>query len=121
MTRQVRLGAIAAIPPGEGRNVRVGGIDLAVFHGRDGRAYVTQAECPHRKGPLADGLFGGTTLVCPLHEWSFDLHSGMALNGACGIRVYPCRVEDDGVVVVEIDEAGEPPVFRVSDYRRFGQ
>jgi nitrite reductase (NADH) small subunit len=121
MTRHVRVAELAAIPEGEGRTFDVGEAKVAVFHGRDGRLFATQAECPHRGGPLADGLLGGTTLVCPLHEWTFDLLSGMALQGECGIRTYPCRVGADGVVVVDVEEDGAPPPFRIADYGKFKQ
>jgi nitrite reductase (NADH) small subunit len=117
----VRLGKLAAIPKGEGRIYDVGLVKVAVFHGRDGRLFATQAECPHRGGPLADGLVGGTTLVCPLHEWSFDLLTGMALHGECGVRTYPCHVAADGVVVLHLGDGGEPPPFRVTDYAKFGR
>jgi nitrite reductase (NADH) small subunit len=118
-TKHLRLGTLSAIPRGEGRTYEIGALRIAVFHGRDGRVFATQADCPHRQGPLADGLLGGTTLICPLHEWSFDLQSGMAVQGSCGIRVYPCRVDDQGVVV-DVEEDGAPPPFRVADYRKFG-
>jgi nitrite reductase (NADH) small subunit len=118
MSKHVLLGPIADIPPGEGRTYAVGKVSLAVFRTRQGRVFATQGECPHRGGPLADGLVGGTTLVCPLHEWSFDLLSGMALNGQCGIRVYPVRQEADGTVAVEMEEDGSPPPFRHVDYTK---
>jgi nitrite reductase (NADH) small subunit len=116
MTRRVPIGSLADIPVGEGRTFRVGGHRIAVFRSREGRAYATQADCPHRGGPLADGLVGGSTLVCPLHEWSFDLRSGMALNGSCGIRVYPLTEAPDGTLVVEIEEDGTQPPWRVTNY-----
>lgn len=119
MSKQIRLGPVAAIPKGEGRTFEIGLLRVAVFHGRDGRVFATQAECPHRQGPLSDGLLGGTTLVCPLHEWTFDLTSGMALQGSCGIHVYPVRVEGAGDVVLEIDDDGGRPPWRVTDYDKF--
>jgi nitrite reductase (NADH) small subunit len=119
MSKLVRVGPLSSIPKGEGRNFDIGPAKIAVFHGRDGRVYATQAECPHKNGPLADGLLGGTTLVCPLHEWSFDLVSGMALHGTCGIRVYPVRVDAQGAVSVEMEDDGRQPQWRVSDYERF--
>jgi nitrite reductase (NADH) small subunit len=120
MIKHVRLGTISSIPRGEGRTFEVGPVRVAVFHGRDGRVFATQAECPHRSGPLADGLLGGTTLVCPLHEWTFDLVSGMALQGACGIRIYPIHTEGDGNLVLEMDEDGGQPAWRVTNYQKFG-
>jgi nitrite reductase (NADH) small subunit len=83
------LGPMAQIPPGEGRRFAVDGLEVAVFRTRDGALYATQARCPHRAGPLADGLLGASTLVCPLHERRFDLHTGQALQGDCALTVYP--------------------------------
>jgi nitrite reductase (NADH) small subunit len=119
MSKHVRIGPLANIPKGEGRNFELGSVKVAVFHGRDGRVFATQAECPHRQGPLADGLVGGTTLVCPLHEWSFDLVSGMALQGSCGIRIYPIVTDGQGNLVIEMDDDGKQPQWRVSNYDKF--
>jgi nitrite reductase (NADH) small subunit len=55
---------------------------------------------PHCGGPLADGLVGGTTLVCPLHGWKFDLSTGVALMGECGLKTYPVRVDEDGGILI---------------------
>jgi len=93
MTERHRLGTLSQIPKGEGRNFQIGAQRVAVFHTRDGRVFATQASCPHRQGPLADGLVGGATLVCPLHEWQFDLETGNALVGECGIRVFAVQVD----------------------------
>ena len=95
-----KLGPVSQIPEGEGRTFRIGETEIAVFRTRGGALYATQAECPHRKGPLADGLVGHDTLVCPLHEWSFDLSSGVARQGSCGLQVYPIRQDADGTLVV---------------------
>jgi nitrite reductase (NADH) small subunit len=121
MSRHIRLGELASIPEGEGRTFDIGSANVAVFRSRGGHLFATQAECPHRGGPLADGLVGGTTLICPLHEWTFDLMSGMAIQGECGIRTYPCRVDEDGMIVLDVEEDGAPPPFRVADYARFAE
>jgi nitrite reductase (NADH) small subunit len=118
MTKRVELGPASAVPLGEGRGYEVHGVRLAIFRSRDGRVFATQGDCPHRGGPLADGLVGGTTLVCPLHEWSFDLLSGMPLTGSCGIRVYPIAQRPDGTLVLEIEEDGTQPPWRVTDYTK---
>jgi len=93
---EVLLGPTAAIPPGEGRTFEVAGDRIAVFHTRTGGFYATQAECPHRQGPLADGLVGGTTLICPLHSWKFDLTTGQHLDGESCLKTYPVRVDEAG-------------------------
>ena len=70
-------------------------------HTRKG-VYATQAECPHRQGPLADGLIGGATVVCPFHAWKFDLTTGEALMGQCGIQTYPVRLSEVGRTVADV-------------------
>jgi len=99
---EVTLGPIQAIPEGEGRTFEIGQKRLAVFRTRQGKVFATQASCPHRDGPLADGLVGGRTLVCPLHSLKFDLDTGRSLDGSCTLTVYPARLGSNGQVLVEL-------------------
>ena len=96
------LGRVDGIPPGEGRTFVLGGRRIAVFHGRDGALHATQADCPHRGGPLADGLVGGGVLICPLHERRFDLATGLSQDGDCQIAVFAVTRRADGSVTVEL-------------------
>jgi nitrite reductase (NADH) small subunit len=99
---EVTLGQVEEIPEGEGRMFEIGKKRLAVFHTRQGKVFATQADCPHRGGPLADGLVGGRTLICPLHSLKFDLDTGRALDGSCALAVYPARLGPHGQVLVEL-------------------
>jgi nitrite reductase (NADH) small subunit len=102
MKSPVTLGPVSAIPEGEGRTYEVDGRRLAVFRGRDGALFATQADCPHKNGPLADGLLGGSTLICPLHSLKFDLNTGKALNGECSLHVYPLQLTANGQLQVDL-------------------
>jgi len=102
MSRTVSLHIAAEIPPGEGRTVALSGTDIAVFRTRSGAVYASQASCPHKGGPLADGLLGGASVVCPLHEKVFDLTTGSCNDGSCTIAVYPIHRAADGGLVVEL-------------------
>lgn len=102
MKSPVTLGPVSAIPEGEGRTYQVDGRRLAVFRGRDGALFATQADCPHKNGPLADGLLGGSTLICPLHSLKFDLTTGKALNGECSLHVYPLQLTANGQLQVDL-------------------
>ena len=93
---ETRLGPLSQIPPGEGRVFTVAGVEIAVFHTRTGGVHAVQAECPHRRGPLADGLVGGTVVMCPFHSRKFDLTTGAGSLGDCDIRTYPLRVTAAG-------------------------
>src|SRR5687768_5756681 len=88
--RVVSAGPVERIPLGEGRNVEVDGEEIAVFRTRAGEVYAVQATCPHRGGPLADGIVGGKRVVCPLHAYAFDLASGEPAREGCpALRTYP--------------------------------
>ena len=103
MAADLDLGPLSAIPPGEGRNVEAFGHRIAIFHTRAGAVFAVQADCPHRGGPLADGLVGGTTLICPLHSWKFDLATGETLFGDCVIKTFPVRVDESGRILLTVE------------------
>ena len=90
------------IPPREGRPVKVGGLEIAIFN-LNGRFLTIENACPHKGGPLCDGIVTGTIVVCPLHGRHFDLETGMPARAAepsC-LAVFPTRVED-GIVLVDL-------------------
>jgi nitrite reductase (NADH) small subunit len=107
-TTEYLLGSLALIPPGEGRTFQVGERRVAVFHARNGSLYANQAECPHRGGPLADGLLGATTVICPLHGWKFDIATGEPRMGTCGITTYSVRLAEKGEIVLTLDDERIP-------------
>ncbi len=104
MTRTHDLGPVDRIPPGEGRTFDLGDVRVAVFRTRAGSVHATQASCPHREGPLADGLVGDGCVVCPLHGYRFDLATGQPLGHACGsIAVHAVTITSDGRVLLSLD------------------
>jgi nitrite reductase (NADH) small subunit len=93
------------IPLHEGRAVLVDGIELAIFH-VESRYLTIENKCPHKGGPLCDGIVSGTAVICPLHGRRFDLETGMAIRAsepAC-VTTFPTRVED-GMVFVSLGGA----------------
>jgi len=95
------VGPLTSIPPGEGRNFEIGGQKIAVFRNRSDQVFAVQAACPHKGGPLADGLLGGSTLVCPLHARKFELTTGAAIVGECGLKTFSARVDENSRIVLE--------------------
>jgi nitrite reductase (NADH) small subunit len=93
------LGPASQIPPGEGRSFIVDGTSIAVFHTRGGQFFATQAHCPHRGGPLADGLIDEAIVVCPLHDRTYALASGEGIGNTCALTVYPARLLGEQLVV----------------------
>ena len=99
--RWIRVGDRADVPAREGRVVRIGTREIAVFNLGD-RFLALDNQCPHKGGPLADGIVAGNAVVCPLHAWKIDLATGVVErpsdSAACVMR-YEVRVDDDGILV----------------------
>ena len=66
--------------------IEMAGERVAAFHTRTGQIFAVQADCPHKGGPLADGLLGGTTLLSPLHARKFELATGEPILGGCALK-----------------------------------
>jgi nitrite reductase (NADH) small subunit len=103
----IRITAAGNIPPREGRSVQVGDLSLAIFNTGE-RFLAVENRCPHSGGPLADGIVGGTTVTCPLHNWRICLESGEVSrpceSGAPPVRTFPIEVVD-GIVMLARDQA----------------
>jgi len=100
MGKELRIGHLSQIPAGEGRTFDLDGLRVAVFRTRAGRVFATQAACPHRAGPLADGLIDDSSVVCPLHDRIYDLRTGAGIGTDCSIMTYPVRVGADGTILL---------------------
>ena len=95
------LGPVEQIPLGEGRVFEVEGMPIAVFRTRRGEVFATQAACPHREGPLCDGIIGGRQVVCPLHAYKFDLATGSPVGNDCeALRTYAVSVSENGDILL---------------------
>ena len=103
--RWIRIARRDAVPPGEGRAVDIGTREIALFNLGD-RFLAIDNRCPHRGGPLADGIIAGDAVVCPLHAWKVCLETGAVERPgdatAC-LVTYPTRVESD-IVWIAVPE-----------------
>ena len=89
---------------GARRVARDQGLDVAVFRNHQDDVFALLDRCPHKGGPLSQGIVFGTSVACPLHNWSIELHSGCARepDEGCTPR-FAVKVED-GVVSLDADE-----------------
>ncbi len=102
-TATYNLGPVARIPLGEGRLFETGNTLIAIFRARDGRVYATEPWCPHKGGPLIDGIVAAGKVVCPLHGYTFDLASGKPAHNECrAIRTYPVKLTEEDEVLVTL-------------------
>ena len=86
------------IPPSQARTVRADNTVIAIFRLKDNRVKAVENRCPHKNGPLAEGIVSGDDVLCPLHNWRIHLDSGevAAPDEGC-VKTYPVKVEDGQV------------------------
>ncbi|MEZ0470056.1 nitrite reductase small subunit NirD [Luteimonas salinilitoris] len=71
-----------------------GAIDIAVFRTEGDQVYAVLDRCPHKGGPLSQGIVAGDAVTCPLHGWNIGLATGEACAPDVGcVRRFPTRVE----------------------------
>ena len=99
--RRVNLGSVEKVPRGQGFCFIVGGEEIAVFRQRDGRLFAARNRCPHRQGPLSEGVIGAGKVICPLHAHKFDLCSGQGPDPKECLTIYAVR-DVDGEIVLSV-------------------
>ncbi|PWQ97924.1 nitrite reductase small subunit NirD [Leucothrix arctica] len=76
------------------------GSNIALFRTTDDQVFAIRDECPHKQGPLSQGIMHGSSVTCPLHNWKIDLASGSALGADEGCtNVFPVKVEQGKVLL----------------------
>lgn len=80
MGRWVRALAGTELRAGEGRPVLVDGRWVALFRGRDGSVHAIDDTCPHQGASLGEGLFHEGRVICPWHNWVFDVATGACVR-----------------------------------------
>jgi nitrite reductase (NADH) small subunit len=101
----VRIAYCRDIPLREGRAVKVGSREIAIFNLGD-RFLAVANRCPHKGGPLADGIVSGAAVVCPLHAWKMSLETGKGVSGPSAsscVETFGTRVEA-GIVLLEFTD-----------------
>ena len=93
------------IPPlGARRIAREHGLAVAVFRSADDRVFALLDRCPHKGGPLSQGIVFGDSVACPLHNWTISLVDGQAKAPDVGCALsFACKVEAD-TVYLDADE-----------------
>jgi nitrite reductase (NADH) small subunit len=90
----VDVGAAADILPRSARVVRTARGDVAVFRTAADTYHAIDNRCPHRGGPLSEGIVHGDAVTCPLHNWVISLSTGRTLGADEGcVATIPVKVE----------------------------
>ncbi|MBL3526366.1 MAG: nitrite reductase small subunit NirD [gamma proteobacterium endosymbiont of Lamellibrachia anaximandri] len=98
MSEWIEVVELTQIPVLGSRVIKTREMDIALFRGSDDTVYAIRDACPHKNGPLSQGIMHGSSVTCPLHNWKIDLNSGEAMGPDEGCaNVFPARVEDGRV------------------------
>ncbi|HWK14664.1 MAG TPA: nitrite reductase small subunit NirD [Rhizobiaceae bacterium] len=94
------IGTIDDIPQRGARCVKTPQGKIGIFRTHDDRIYAIDDHCPHKGGPLTQGIVHGAAVTCPLHNWVFSLETGKALGADEGtVRTIPVRVTDGRISI----------------------
>ena len=88
-----QVGTIDDIPRRGARCVRAGDLTIAVFRTAKDEIFAIEDKCPHKNGPLSQGIVHDDCVTCPLHNWVISLRTGTAKGADDGqVTAYPVRL-----------------------------
>ena len=93
----IDVGAVTDVPRRGARRVATPAGDIAIFRTGDGEVFALRDQCPHKGGPLSQGIVHGRTVTCPLHAFNIDLATGEPTGADAGKGCTPTvalRVEN---------------------------
>ncbi len=98
MDNWYKVATLEDIPSPGSRVVKTQQGDIALFRTADGEVFALRDKCPHKGGPLSQGIVFGKKVACPLHGWNIGLEDGQAVAPDAGCaRSYPVKVEGEVV------------------------
>ena len=96
----IAIGTIDDIPVRGARCVNTPQGRIAVFRTADDKVFAIEDQCPHKQGPLSQGIVHGNAVTCPLHNWVISLETGKAQGADEGaVRTVPLKVEGDKLLI----------------------
>lgn len=91
--------AIDDIPLRGARKLKTALGCVALFRTAEAEVFAATNTCPHKGGPLSEGIVHGQSVTCPLHNWVFDLNTGQAKGEDGQITTFPVRLDQGRVLI----------------------
>ena len=109
MSDWIEVGGLSDIPKQGARVVKTDKGDIAVFRTDSDEVFAVKDECPHKKGPLSQGIVHGSKVACPLHNWMINLDSGSAVAPDEGCAAtYPIKMDGEKIMLSVTPNEGCP-------------
>lgn len=100
MNDWIDIGCLEDVPRRGARCIKTPLGKIAVFRTADDRVFAIDDQCPHKGGPLSQGIVHGAQVTCPLHNWVFSLETGTAQGADEGaVRTYPLRLHQNRILI----------------------
>ena len=100
MSDWIDIAALSDIPQRGARVVKTALGCVAVFRTASDQVFALDNTCPHKAGPLAEGIVHGSAVTCPLHNWVISLETGLVQGADEGqVATYPARIEEGRILL----------------------
>ena len=109
----IKVGSVDEIPLSGARRVAWGETKIAVFRTAAGSVHAIEDNCPHKSGPLSQGIVHDDCVTCPLHNWVISLETGKAQGVDEGsVRTYRVLVNDLAEILLCAEDLTPAPALR---------
>jgi len=107
----IEVGSLSDIPKQGARVIRTDKGDIAVFRTDEDEIFALRDKCPHKGGPLSQGIVHGKRVACPLHDWKIQLDSGDAVAPDEGCAAsYPVKMQGEAILLSLTPNEGCPNI-----------
>lgn len=104
MSEWIDIGSVNDIPRRAARCVNTPNGKIAIFRTMDDQVFAIDDKCPHKGGPLSQGIVHGAFVTCPLHNWVFSLETGEAQGADDGrVATTPLKVEAGRILIAPVN------------------
>ncbi|OIJ13590.1 nitrite reductase [Anaerobacillus alkalilacustris] len=98
--RQIKVASLSELPVQLGKEVIVNGHEIAIFKLANGNVKAIENKCPHKQGPLSQGIVSGEYVFCPLHDRKLSLEDGVVQKPDTGcVKTFEVTVKGDDVFI----------------------
>ena len=99
MAEFVKVASLSELAPGSAKTIEVMGKTIALFN-VEGTIYATDNTCLHQGGPLGEGELVGEVVICPWHQWEYNVRTGELVgDSSVKVTIYPVQVEGSDIKV----------------------
>ncbi|WP_227939811.1 nitrite reductase small subunit NirD [Alkalihalobacillus deserti] len=99
--KKVKVATLSDLTVGVGKRVKVAGEEIALFKLKSGKISAIENSCPHKAGPLSEGIVSGDHVFCPLHDWKICMTDGQVQAPDVGcVKKYEVEVVEDTIYIL---------------------